>query len=66
MKKLKWKQNRIAHQWWHEEKDNNGNDILIIIEKTRGGYNMSPRAGIWHLFQKLSTAKKVAQLIYNG
>lgn len=67
MKKLKWKHNKKIKRWSCEITPD-GYDVpkYFFINKIREGYEMSPRAGIWFDFKKLSSAKKVAQLIHNG
>lgn len=67
MKKLKWKYDKKFKQWWVGESVPYANDGAQITKEKDGRFLLrmdNPHATL--RFKKLSTAKKIAQLIHNG
>jgi len=62
MKKIKWEYDKVIEMHSFD----NGNCVFNIKHLRNGNYSLSNYGKYIHQFRKLSTAKKVAELIYNG
>lgn len=63
-KQLKWFKNNTIHTYGYIDKNNTLIHKMSIF-KEKGIYELAIN-GQWHIFKKLSTAKQVGELIFNG
>lgn len=61
MDKLKWHYDKKFKQWWIH---NAGGGFTL--KKGEYGWELMQRYKLIHIFNKLSSAKKVAELIHTG